>query len=125
MSENKPTSSDSPFRPQSAQEQQDEELVTAFLAKQLASQGKTRGFDLENYKPGAKSLAVSPTQAWRKAGWQGYPQHDPIQAAADALEAQIKQWGEEMASQGLARRVETRPEAVDIRSTDSKKRHDS
>lgn len=99
MSEKTTKNSETTFRPQSAQEQQDEELIAAFLAKQLAYQGKTQGFDLENYKPGAKSLAVSPTQAWRKAGWQGYPQHDPMQEAADALEAQIKHWGAKATSE--------------------------
>ena len=45
---------------------------------------------------GEQSLAVSPTRAWRKEGWQGF---DPMQPAAQAIEDQIKQWGAEATAQ--------------------------
>ena len=49
-----------------------------------------------NVQKGEQGLAVSPTQAWRKEGWQGY---DPMQPAAQAIESQIKQWGAEATAQ--------------------------
>ena len=57
MAENKPTSSDPSFRPQSAQDQQNEILEEAYFEKMLASKKETH-FDLKNYKPGEKSLVV-------------------------------------------------------------------
>lgn len=48
---------DTPFIPQSAQDQQNEVLEEVFFEKMLAST-KQKHFDLKNYKPGEKSLVV-------------------------------------------------------------------
>lgn len=47
-------------------------------------------------------------------------QRHPMQGAADAMEVQIRKWGEEMVAQGMARRVEYWCAPDDIQSTDSK-----
>ena len=57
MAENKPTSLNPSFRPQSAQDQQNEILEEAYFEKLLASKKETR-FDLKNFKPGEKTLVV-------------------------------------------------------------------
>lgn len=47
-------------------------------------------------------------------------QRHPMQGAADAMEAAIRQMGEEMVAQGLARRIESRAAPVDIKSSNCK-----
>lgn len=55
-------------------------------------------------------------------------QRHPMQGAADAMEAAIRQMGEEMVAQGLARRVPPKSTSVDNQSTGSRvkpnERHD-
>ena len=47
-------------------------------------------------------------------------QRHPMQGAADAMEAAIRQMGEEMVAQGLARRVPSKSTSVDNQSTGSR-----
>lgn len=106
------------YRPQSAQDQQNEILEDAYFEKIFASKRETH-FDLKNFNPEAESSviplakfnqpSVRPDDLELKAFQDAeqiirelgvIEQSNPMQPAIDGLEEQIRVWGEEARSQG-------------------------